>query len=285
MELRIATSRPLPEPDPDEDLLLDALARRGVRARMAAWDDPGEPWDAPVPTVVRSTWDYLHRPEEFLAWADRAARAAPFWNPPEIVRWNVHKAYLAELGRSGIPIVPTVFLGRGSAACLGEVLAGRGWDDVVIKPAVSAASFATVRARPGDPGPGEAHLASLLRERDVMVQPYVPAVESSGERSLVWIDGALTHAVRKSPRFGGGDESVSGALPIAPDEAALAHRVLARFQDRLLYARVDLVRDAGGRPMLMELELIEPSLFLLQCPEALDRLSAGIVARLRRTPG
>jgi hypothetical protein len=130
---------------------------------------------------------------------------------------------------------------------------------------------------------GEAHLARLLTQRDVLVQRYAPAVETSGERALVWIDGELTHAVRKSPRFAGEDESVSGALPIAPDEAALAHGLLAGLPaglaTQLLYARIDVVRGADG-PELMELELIEPSLFLVQHPPALTRLADALARRL-----
>src|SRR5262245_39489490 len=113
MELRIATCRPLPELDPDEAPLLAALAALGVRARMAAWDDPQEDWDAAVPTVLRSTWDYVHRVDQFLAWVDRVARAAPVWNPPTILRWNAHKFYLRELAAADFPIVPTAFLTRG----------------------------------------------------------------------------------------------------------------------------------------------------------------------------
>src|SRR5262245_33169938 len=147
--LRIATCRPLPEPDADEEPLLQALARRGVHARMAAWRDGNEDWDARVPTVVRSTWDYLHHLDEFLAWVERAAAAAPFWNPPAIVRANVHKFYLRELEAAGHAIVPTAFLERGTPTSLAEVLRARGWQDVVVKPAVSAASFGTLRARAG----------------------------------------------------------------------------------------------------------------------------------------
>src|SRR5437870_558952 len=99
--LRIATCRPLTEPDHDEDLLLDALRSRGVTARMAAWKDAHENWDEPVPTVIRSTWDYIHDLEGFLAWAERAARAAKLWNPLAIVRWNAHKSYLADLEQRG----------------------------------------------------------------------------------------------------------------------------------------------------------------------------------------
>lgn len=284
MELRIASCRPLPEPDTDEDALLTALAGEGVRARVAAWNDPREDWDAPVATVVRSTWDYLHHLEAFLAWIERAARAAPLWNPPAVLRWNVHKFHLRELAREGFPIVPTAFLERGTSTTLASILERHGWDDAVVKPAVSAASFGTLRVRSAAPhelAAGEVHLAALLGERDVLVQRYAAAVATSGERALVWIEGQLTHAIRKSPRFAGQAESVSAALPIAPDERALAERLLARFGSELLYARVDLVRDEHGHPQLMELELLEPSLFLSQHPPALARLARALANRLR----
>jgi len=281
--LRIATCRPLPEPDPDEEPLLDALAARGVRARMAAWNDPAEDWGAPVATVVRSTWDYLHELDAFLAWIERAARAAPLWNPPAVLRWNVHKFYLRELAGRGFPIVPTAFLERGARVRLGDVLAEHGWNDVVVKPAVSAASFGTLRVRAsasGERARGEAHLAELLAGRDVLVQRYAPAVETSGERALVWIDGELTHCVRKSARFTGQEESVSGALAPAEDERELASALVEPFGRDLLYARIDLVRDEHGAPVLMELELIEPSLFLVQHPPALERFTRALTERL-----
>lgn len=289
MELRIATCRPLPEPDHDEGALLSALGARAVRARMVVWDDPGEDWDAGVPTLVRSTWDYLHRLEAFLAWVERVGRAAPLWNPPAVLRWNVHKFYLRELAAEGHPIVPTVFLERGTRTALAEVLARQGWDEVVVKPAVSAASFGTLRVRSGasaeEHALGEAHLALHLAEHDMLVQRYASAVETSGERALVWIDGELTHAVRKSPRFSGEEECVSEALPIAADEGALARALLGRFQERLLYARIDLVRDEEDRPRLMELELVEPSLFLAQHPPACQRLAAALATRLQSFAG
>ena len=285
MDLRIATCRPLPEPDPDEPLLLAALAARGVRARMVAWDDSREDWDVPVPTVIRSTWDYLHRPQAFLAWVERAARAAPLWNPPASVRWNLHKGYLDELAAGGIPVVPTASLARGTRVSLAELLAARGWDDAVVKPAISAASFATLRVRASQPGElarGEAHLAQHLAERDMLVQRYAAAVETSGERALVWIDGELTHAVRKTPRFSGEEERVSAALAVEPDEAELARALLAGLREPLLYARIDVVRGRDGRPEVMELELIEPSLFLAQHPPALARLAQALARRVER---
>jgi glutathione synthase/RimK-type ligase-like ATP-grasp enzyme len=282
MRVRIATCAQLPEPDVDEDLLLDALRTRGVDAEMAAWDDPDEAWSEAVPTVLRSTWNYIHDLGKFLAWADAAAHVAPLWNPPEVVRWNAHKSYLAELADRRCAVVPTEFFTRGSQVDLAAELRAHDFHDIVIKPTVSAGSFGTRRFADaaGDRADAQRFLDELLVERDAMVQAYLPSVEDYGERSLVWIDGDFTHAIRKSPRFTGQDESVTGPLPIADDERALAERVLAPWADRLLYARVDLARGPEKRPMIMELELIEPSLFLLQHRPALDRLVEGIARRL-----
>ena len=281
MLLRIATCRRLPEPDPDEELLLQALRARKVDARMAGWNDPGERWSEPVPTVIRSTWDYVHDLERFLAWAQQAEAVAPLWNAFSVVRWNAHKRYLNELERAGHPVVPTEFVEKGSRASLTSIARERAWNDIVVKPAVSAGSFGTRRFGIADLREGEQHLAALLVEGDAMVQRYVESVDGHGERALVWIDGAFTHAVRKTARFTGQEEHVSPAVPIEADELALGQAVVAPWSAQLLYARVDLTRDARGRPMIMELELIEPSLFLLQSPAALKRLVDGICRRLR----
>jgi glutathione synthase/RimK-type ligase-like ATP-grasp enzyme len=279
--LRIATCRPLPEPDVDEDLLLAALAERGIAARMAAWNDPDENWDAPVPTLLRSTWDYIHALPAFEAWIARAAAAAPLWNPPQVLRGNLHKRYLLELAARGVPVVPTELVAQGAGGTLAERLAARGWRDVVVKPAVGAGSFETHRLADGASGAGEALLARLAATRDVLIQPYQASVEAHGERALVWIAGTFTHAVRKSPRFADGVEQVSAALPVSAAERAVGEAALAPLADQLLYARVDVAPDAAGQPQVMELELVEPSLFLLQSPLALARLADAVVERLR----
>lgn len=280
MKLRIATCTPLPEPDVDEELLLDALRAKGVDARMAAWNDPREDWDARVPTLIRSTWDYIHRISEFRAWLVRAERAAPLWNPRTIVERNLHKGYLMELERGGIPITPTELLPRGSDASLDDLRARRGWGTVVIKPAIGAGSFATRRFEAREAELGQHFLRDSLRERDVLVQPWLPSVDGHGERACVWIDGAFTHAVRKTPRLSGQDESVSEAVAPEPAERALAEKVLAPLAKELLYARVDVAPGLDGRPCVMELELVEPSLFLKQHPPALARLADAVARRL-----
>jgi glutathione synthase/RimK-type ligase-like ATP-grasp enzyme len=280
MQLRIATCRPLPEPDVDEDLLLEALAARGIKARMAAWNDPREDWGAPVPTLLRSTWDYIHDLPAFEDWIARAAAAAPLWNPADVLRGNLHKRYLLELAARGVAVVPTDLVERGTAGSLADRLAARGWRDVVLKPAVGAGSFETHRFTAGADAAAESLFARLVATRDMLIQPYQASVEAHGERALVWIDGAFTHAVRKSPRFADGVEQVSAALPLSAAERTVGEAALAPLAGRLLYARVDVAPDAAGSPQVMELELVEPSLFLLQAPVALQRLVEGVERRL-----
>jgi len=287
--LRIATCRPLPEPDPDENLLLAALAARGVAARMVAWDDTNESWETGA-TLIRSTWDYVHHLDQFLRWIDRAARGL-LWNPAAVLRDNVHKSYLLRLAAAGVAVTPTVLATRGSQQSLPDLVAAARWHDVVVKPAVGAGSFATHRLQDVSSAESRRLFDELLAQYEMLIQPYLESVEGHGERALVWIDGAFTHAVRKTPRFAADVEVVSEALPIAADERVVAEQALAAAlagagggagvdTHDLLYARVDVARDARGRVVVMELELVEPSLFLLQSPLALERFVTAIAARL-----
>lgn len=275
----LASCLVLPEPDPDQALLEAALARRGLRAATLAWDDPGVDWAAARLVVLRSTWNYPHRAHDFLEWLDRTAAVTEVWNPPRVVHANIHKSYLLDLERRGIPVVPTRLVRRGSTATLREVAGD--WPRVVLKPAVSAASLHTILVDDASWAEGEAHLRRLAAARDVLVQPYLPAVEDAGERALVSIDGALTHAVRKQPRFAAQDESVSAALPIAAEERRLAEAAVATVGSPLLYGRIDVAPGPQGAPVIMELELIEPSLFLAQHPPALERLADAVLRIFR----
>lgn len=268
----LATCRELPEPDHDEAALLGALRGLGVEASTLAWDDPAADPAAFDFVVVRSTWNYIHALPEFLAWMKRAAAATKLANPSDVMAWNCDKAYLFQLASEGVPIIPTVNVSRGTWPALDRLP----WEDLVVKPRVGAASFATKRFPPGQKPQAEAFLRETCSARDMLVQPYVDSVDGHGERSLVWIAGELTHAVRKNPRLAGGDESVSEALVPDADERAFAQKVLAPRRAGLLYARVDVARAADGSLMLMELELVEPSLFLKQSPPALTRFAQAI---------
>ena len=280
MDVALATCRQLPEPDPDEQPLLDALATSGITAGMLAWDDAAIDWSRAPLTVLRSTWNYPRHADAFLAWVARTSRVTQLWNPLPVVRWNHHKRYLLDLDRHDVPITPTVLVYRGERRALHSILDEQDWPDAVVKPAVSAASYRTTRVTRENREQGEAEFAALVAERDVLVQRYLPSVEDYGERALIWVDGALTHAVRKNPRFAGGQESVSEAVPVSSAEAELAARAIACVNAPLLYARIDVAPGPGGAPVVMELELIEPSLFFIQGPAALERMVTAIGRRL-----
>jgi O-ureido-D-serine cyclo-ligase len=285
IDVALASCVDLPEPDADLPPLLAALREAGLSVEVLGWDDPLADFASARMTLLRSTWNYSVQLDAFLAWVDRVAASSALWNRPETVRWNAHKSYLLDLEARGVPVVPTHLARRGDATPLSALMAARGWTDVVVKPAVSGGSRETMHVDERNPPAGEAHLRSLVAREDVLVQPYLRSVEAYGERAVVWIDGELTHAVRKAPRFIGGFESVSAAVPIAPDEAELARRavaVAAELTAPLLYARVDVARDADGAPHVMELELLEPSLFFPQAPAALERYVAAVAQRLAR---
>jgi glutathione synthase/RimK-type ligase-like ATP-grasp enzyme len=275
VKLRVATCRTLPEVDVDEAPLMEALAKAGIDARLTAWDDPHVDWSIPIPTIIRSTWNYALDVDAFLTWIDKAAARSPLINPPDVVHGNVHKRYLLDLARRGVPVVPTVIAERGSKLPAPPwAVHGR----IVIKPEVGAGSLGTKLFDKLEDG--LEHLGELTAHGAALVQPYVKSVEEYGERSVIFIDGELTHEIRKSPRFSGDVESVTGPHPIAPDERAVAEAALEPYRDRILYGRVDMARGDDGQPMVMELELVEPSLFFAKFPPALDRYVSGLKRRL-----
>lgn len=287
MRIAIATCVNLPEADPDEPMLLAALRAAGHSAAAMAWDDPDALFDAVDACIIRSTWNYYRKAGEFAAWIDAVASKTRLFNPPPVVHWNMHKGYLRDLERGGAPIVPTEFVPRGETLDLARRMSERGWPTVVVKPCVSAGSFRTHRFSSQQAAEAQQTLDSLSAERDAMIQPFLPAVETSGERSLIWIDGEFTHAIHKHPRFAGQEERVELAsfdesLQAAGRRVIDAVRSVGVFPTSdLLYGRVDLMPGPEGEWLLSELEVIEPSLFFLEFPPALDRFVHSISHRLR----
>jgi glutathione synthase/RimK-type ligase-like ATP-grasp enzyme len=273
--------------------LVAALERRGARAHRPVWHDPAVTWEAYDLALVRTTWDYHHRREAFVAWAAAAGDATRLWNPPDVLRWNTHKGYLLELEERGAPIVPTAWLGRGDTVDLAALLAARGWRTAVLKPAIGASAEGLLRVRADlDEDRAEAvglrtaqrYLDALVAAGDVLVQPYLAAIESAGELSVVVVDGEVTHAVRKRPAVGDFrvQEEYGGHAAVEdpdPEVAALARWVVEATGADVVVARVDLLQDGAGSWPLAELELTEPDLFLVAAPAAAERLADAIVVR------
>lgn len=279
MPARIAlvTTRDLDVPDADEALLLPLLPE----AELANWDDPDVDWAAYDVAILRSTWNYTEHLDEFLAWATRVSHVTRLVNPVEIVEWNTDKRYLADLEARGIPIVPTEFVAPGERA-LADAVAGH----VVVKPTVGAGSKGARMFR-DDPAGALAHVAALHADGyTAMIQPYLSAVDEHGETALIFMGGEFSHAARKAPILSRdmswstglyADEKITPATATAT-QLELAHSVLVDLPG-LAYARVDLLPTEGG-PVVLELELTEPSLFLALDPAAPARAAAAFRALL-----
>ncbi|HEX2073664.1 MAG TPA: hypothetical protein VHF92_07755, partial [Geodermatophilus sp.] len=264
--------------DPDLQIAAPALEEAGFAVDLVRWDDDAVDWTAYALAVVRSCWDYAWRREEFLAWADSVPRLR---NAPEVLRWNTDKTYLRDLERAGLPVVPTVW----NPTRAEQLPDAREW---VVKPSVSAGSRDT--ARWIEPAQALAHAAELAAAgRTAMLQPYLSSVDEAGETAMLFLGGRFSHAVRKGPLLARGEgvrqdrDSRGDLRPVEPTPAQreVAQAVVDAVADLvpasppLLYARIDLVQDSSGRPVVLELELTEPSLFLPQAP-------AGALARLVR---
>jgi hypothetical protein len=286
----LITCADLPGLDPDDHLLVRALRARGFAVAAAVWDDPAVDWSAFHLAVLRSTWDYPGRRAAFLAWAGAVPRLA---NPAPVVAWNTDKGYLDDLAAAGVPVVSSHRVEPGQPW---RPPAGGQW---VVKPAVGAGSVDAGRYRLDDPEQRRSALAHVDRlqrqQRPLLVQPYLPAVDVHGETGLVFLadpsrgDVVHSHAVRKGPMLTGPAAAVEGLFvpeqitgrTASVAELAVARRALAAVpggSGRLLYARVDLVPGPESDPVVLELELTEPSLFLAHGGGAADRLAAAIAA-------
>lgn len=302
--IALVTCDDLPELDAEDQPLLEALRARGADASAVVWSDPDVDWSGFDLAVLRSTWDYTERYAEFLAWAASVPRLV---NPPNVIRWNSDKHYLQLLADHGLAVVETTWLEperNFDKRALHNRFPAR--EDFVIKPAVSAGSKATGRYTATDADSRRyaiEHAERLLGEgRSVMVQRYIPEVDSVGESALIFLHGTFSHAVHKDAMLAPGDADVDGLYKpeqmskhqATDAEIQAAQTVLsfarARIPGRspasrpLLYARVDLVTPSSGQPVLMELELVEPSLFCSLATGSLDRFADAILAEVRMGP-
>jgi glutathione synthase/RimK-type ligase-like ATP-grasp enzyme len=265
----------------DDAVLAEAIVATGRDAVPVVW---GRAVPRHATLVVRSTWDYVEHPDRFRAWlAALDAAAVDVHNPTSVLRWNLHKRYLLELGERGIPVVPTVVAAQHERVDLGQLMRSRGWADAVVKPAIGGT--ARLACHVGDVGPAAAqrHLDDLVDAEDALVQPFVASVSTTGELSVIAIGGIVTHAVRKTAAPGDWRVQVElgGVVePIDLDDAiaAAARRAIGALPATPLYARVDLV-ELDGQPLVMELELVEPELFFALAPHAATHMAELLADR------
>ncbi|MCX4557768.1 hypothetical protein OG967_31370 [Streptomyces phaeochromogenes] len=282
--IALVTCREVEESGYDRDLpvLADAVERAGADAAVVCWDDPDVKWDGFDLAVIRSTWDYSWRAAEFVAWAERCGALTALANPAAVVRWNTDKRYLGDLAAAGVPVVDTRYLAPGDPA---DLPADR---EYVVKPTSGAGARNAARYTPGDHDRAVRHLEWMHAEGlTAMVQPYMRSIDTAGERALLFYGGRFLHAIRKGAVLEPGTAYDADKVPHpnltpwepTPAELAVAERALAAVPDapELLYARVDLVDGDDGAPRVMELELVEPNLFLFLHEASVPVVAEAIV--------
>jgi glutathione synthase/RimK-type ligase-like ATP-grasp enzyme len=273
--------------DYDMPLLLEAVRAAGIAVDEVCWDDESIDWLTYNHVVIRSTWDYHRRYDEFMQWVRSVSSVSTMSNSLDVITWNTDKHYLAEVAAMGLPVVPTVFIEPGHDGWPDQVHDLLAHGDVVVKPAISAGSNDTERHSNIDAA--QKHISELLSaHRSVMLQPYMADVDVESETGLVFIDGKFSHAFAKGAllaqekNMSGGlyaEEEIGVRQPTA-EQLLIGERAVKWLTSRfgkLLYARVDLLPTAQG-PVIIEIELTEPSLYLLLHPEAATELANALIS-------
>ncbi|HEY9785936.1 MAG TPA: hypothetical protein V6D17_11075 [Candidatus Obscuribacterales bacterium] len=310
MDYSLVTYSDLPQLDPDDVFLANELAKRGYQCQPLIWNDPHADWANAGCAVIRSTWDYHLYYDQFLSWVKRVSAVTRLVNESPLVEWNSNKKYLQDLEACGVPIVPTHWLsaveakaeardevtqaaGRTCPATkdgasnfnLGAILLQHQWSRAVIKPCIGLATFGVEMIALTDEGikSGLKHIEKLSTAGDIMIQPYIASVQTHGERALVYFKGEFSHAVRKTafqplrPAGRAGEEAVVAER----DEIELGEKAIETVVSIVgklpNYARVDVVRDEQQKPLVMELELVEPSLFLSMHEKAAARFADALL--------
>ncbi len=297
--LAVAACAAFPDLHDDWPLLRRALDMAGADAVTAVWNDPGVDWSAFDLVLASGAWDNIHHVDAFLAWADRLdGMGIPVCNSPATLRWNIDKHYLRDLERSGVPVVPTLWVEPAPSDTASGSVDVAALDcpsgEIVVKPSVSGGGYRTARYQPHERDAARAHIVELVAAGSTaMVQPYEARVDTEGETALIYVGGAFSHAVHKDPmiRRGAGprdsliDNQVMSGATATPAQLAVAGQALAAAEEHLgptTYARVDLVETSDRGPALLELELLDPVLFLALHPEGAARLAEALLEGLAR---
>jgi glutathione synthase/RimK-type ligase-like ATP-grasp enzyme len=283
--IALATSQKYSRLTDDDRLLIAPLTDLGYVPEAAVWTDSNYPWHYCDAVVIRSCWDYHLMPAEFLAWiADIEARGILVLNAPSIIRWNLNKIYLRDLQARGVDVVPTLWFDDGAkSVSLKNALTEAGWTRAVVKPRISATAHNTMSVTTAEADSAQALVESLHNGPGVMVQRFMESIVTNGEWSLVFFAGEFSHAVVKRARAGDfrvqNDFGGTFAPAEPPGFVVDSARKIVASVDPTLYTRVDGVVE-NGYFFLMELELIEPALFLGLHPDAAKRFATAIDMKL-----
>ncbi|MFM9838121.1 MAG: RimK family alpha-L-glutamate ligase [Cyclobacteriaceae bacterium] len=281
-KIAFVTCSTKPKLAPDDQPVVDLLKLKGIEIQPLPWDLDSPYWNSFDLVVIRSCWNYHLHPEKFVQWLDQMeSQKVRLCNSVKTVRWNLHKGYLQELEQKGIPLPETIWLKKGKDANLSQLIIEKNWEKAVVKPAISATAFNTFLVSRAEASQQQLNFAEHLQSADTLVQKFMPEVQQEGEWSLIFFDKKFSHAVIKRPAakdfrvqndFGGSAELASPP-PFALEQA---QKILSLIDESLLYTRVDGV-ISNNQFLLMELELIEPMLFLVDGKDAAERFTEVII--------
>jgi glutathione synthase/RimK-type ligase-like ATP-grasp enzyme len=268
----------------EDRLIAEARKTKGLRVYRTSWDNPTFDWATTEVAVVRTTWDYFNRPKEFAAWLSKVSHLTRLVNPIETLRWNMDKHYLQDLANRGVNIVPTTFIEIGETQTLQQLVAETGWTKVIIKPAISGAARHTYKMTVEQVPAHEAIFKQLIAEEAMLLQPFMDTVETYGEVSHMVFGGKYSHSVLKRAKAGDfrvQDDHGGTVYAYEASEADIqyAEMATAKCSPVPVYARVDVMWDANDELALVELELIEPELWMRKCPQSAQLFADAIVAK------
>jgi glutathione synthase/RimK-type ligase-like ATP-grasp enzyme len=275
-----ATSAKYRELAPSDLLTAAHLRLRGFEVEPLVWTEVAPAEVICDIVVIRSVWDYHLHPERFLDWVSAIAERTVVFNHPNTVRWNSDKRYIFDLQQAALTVPSTVLLDRGNKIDLPAALREHGWSKAVLKPTISASAFETYLIDDGNATTLQPRINELLQSRAVLIQEFVPEIATAGEWSLMFFGGEYSHAVRKLPRSGDfrvQAEHGGNHQPAEPGAAvcAIARRVVDQFAASTLYARIDIV-ESKLQPVIMEVELIDPELFISSAPQSAERFADAL---------
>jgi hypothetical protein len=270
----------------EEQLLKSAFEKQGLTVEITYWDNPSYDWSKTKTVMFRTIWDYFEKFEEFFKWLDEIKHQTQLINSYELVKWNIDKHYLKDLNENGINIVPTYFTKQHKQESLLDISNEMEWEDLVIKPAISAAAFQTFKILNDQINEKEELFQQLIKNKDMLVQPFFETISEFGEASLMIFNGKFSHAILKKAKkgdfrvqddFGG---TVHDYLP-STEEVKFALKVIKACQSAPLYGRVDIIWDQEKNIYLSELEIIEPELWIRNYPKSAERIAKAVSNKLK----